>query len=205
MLNGIKYRFKLRSLRKEWKIRNKHNKTTIVKLCNINNIKVGKYSYGPIKVYDWNIKGEELIIGNFVSIADGVTFILGGNHQCANFSTYPFNTMICGGDVSRDVFSKGKIEVKDDVWIGLNATILSGVTIGKGAVIGAGSVVSKDIPPYAIVVGNPARIVKYRFSEEIIEKQLQYDMSNLSEAYIRENVDLFYNRINIDELNRIIR
>lgn len=203
MFSNIKYKIKLKFLKNKWRAKNGHNKTRIIKFCNIDNIKVGKHSYGPLQVYDWGTDGEGLKIGNFVSIADGVKFILGGNHKYNTLSTYPFNTIFYNGDVNKDLESKGIIEIEDDVWIGLNSIILSGVKIGKGAIIGAGSVVTKDVPPYAIVVGNPGKIVKYRFSEDIIEKLIKYNIGSLSEKNIKEKIDLIYEEITEENIGNI--
>ena len=204
MFGSIKHKYKLKLLRDKWRKKNPHNNTTIAKLCNLDNISVGIRSYGPLTVYQWGTKNERLKIGNFVSIADGVKFLLGGNHRGENFSTYPFNILICGDVPDKDLISKGSIVVEDDVWIGLDAMILSGVKIGKGAIIGAGSVVAKDIPPYAIAVGNPAKVVKYRFEDEIIQRQLDYDMSRLTDEYIRKNIDLFSTKLSNEGLNAIV-
>ena len=88
---------------------------------------------------------------------------------------------------------KGPIIVGDDVWIGLNSIILSGVTIGQGAVIGARSVVAKDVPPYAVYVGN--KVVKYRFNDDIIQKLLKFDYSKLTDEDIKENRELLNKEI----------
>ena len=94
--------------------------------------------------------------------------------------------------------SKGNINIENDVWIGAYSTIMSGVKIGNGAVIGASSVVTKDIPPYAIVAGNPAKIIKYRFTEEQIVSLLKIEWWNWDEYKIKdESFDLWSN--NIDE------
>ena len=99
--------------------------------------------------------------------------------------------------------SKGDIIIKDDVWIGTNAIILSGVTIGQGAIIAAGAVVTKDVPPYAIAGGNPAQIIKYRFEPEIIEKLKKFDYSKLTEEKIQKLGLKLYKEItkeNVDNL-----
>ena len=102
-------------------------------------------------------------------------------------------------ETNPEALSKGKIIVEDDVWIGMNAIILSGVKIGKGAVIGAGSVVSKDIPPYAIAVGNPCKVVKYRFSENIINKIKELKFDNIDES-LKEKLYTEVAENNVDEL-----
>ena len=117
----------------------------------------------------------------------------GGNHSIDWISTYPFKNR-WKIDSLKDCHyqgSKGDIEIGHDVWIAHGATILSGVKIGHGAVVGAMSVVTKDIPPYAIVGGNPARILKYRFDKQQIAKLLQIEWWGWSEAKIFENNKLF--------------
>lgn len=129
---------------------------------------IGRHTYGLPNVYSWN-KSTKLMIGNFCSIAEDVVFILGGEHRMDWITTYPFNSF---GDTWPDSKSvkghpatKGDISVGHDVWIGHGALILSGITIGNGAVIGAGSVVTRNVDDYAVVVGNPAKFVKFRFDE----------------------------------------
>lgn len=120
--------------------------------------------------YDFN--GDKLIIGKFCQIAAGVEFIMNGaNHQMNAVSTFPFY-IFEGWDMEApspsDLPLRGDTIIGNDVWIGQNATILPGVQIGDGAIIGANSVVGSDVAPYTIVVGNPARVVKKRFDEELI-------------------------------------
>jgi streptogramin A acetyltransferase len=118
--------------------------------------------------------GDRLIIGNFCAIAKGVTFIMNGaNHRMDCATTYPF--CIMGGDWNGAVAPsidelplKGDTVIGNDVWIGQNATIMPGVHIGDGAIIGANSTVASDIPPFSIAVGNPARVIRPRFDDEMI-------------------------------------
>lgn len=121
--------------------------------------------------YDFN--NDKLIIGKFCQIASGVEFIMNGaNHQMNAVSTFPFYTLegwIQDVPSINDMPVKGNTVIGNDVWIGQNATILPGVHIGNGAIIGANSVVGSDIEPYAVVVGNPARIIRKRFDNELIE------------------------------------
>jgi virginiamycin A acetyltransferase len=132
--------------------------------------KIGDKTYGHPRVLDWN-DGTSLEIGNYCSIANNVTILLGGEHNYNCISTYPFYTL--SGEKllnGKDRNSKGSVIIGHDVWIGTNATILSGVRIGNGSIIGAGSVVTKDIPEFSIFAGNPAKFIKKRFSDkEIIE------------------------------------
>ena len=121
--------------------------------------------------YDWI--GDKLIIGKFCQIAAGVKFVMNGaNHQMNAVSTFPFYTLE-GWDMESPAMSdmplKGDTVIGNDVWIGQNAVILPGVHISNGAIIGANSIVGNDVEPYTIVVGNPARVIRRRFDDEMIE------------------------------------
>jgi virginiamycin A acetyltransferase len=142
-------------------------------------------------------------IGNFCSIASG-TVIQENNHNHQAITTYYIKARVFGEDHGVDAVSKGAITIGNDVWIGAKATILSGVTIGDGAVIAANSIVTKDVPPYAIVGGNTAKIIKYRFSDEIIEKLLEIQWWNWDIEKIQRNKDLFYGDLTIEKLNKIV-
>lgn len=109
-----------------------------------------------------------IIIGNYCSIAAG-TRIIESNHKIDRLTTYHYEKNILGKDVFNDIESKGSVTIEDDVWIGSNVCILSGVKIGRGSVIGAGSIVTKNIPPYSICVGIPAKVIKKRFDLETIQ------------------------------------
>jgi virginiamycin A acetyltransferase len=112
-------------------------------------------------------EANSIIIGNNCSIADNVNFVIDQNHNYISISTFPWNVAL-KWDVGWKLKVKGQIIIEHDVWLARNTTIRSGVTIGNGAVVGANSFVAKDVPPYAIVGGNPAKIIKYRFPEEQI-------------------------------------
>lgn len=137
------------------------------------NVIIGDYSYGFFDVLEWDNK-TKLKIGKFCSIAADVLFLLGGEHRKDFISTYPFNALMESfNHIEGHPASKGDIIVGNDVWIAHGAKILSGVTIGDGAIIAANSLVTKDVPPYAIAMGSPAKVVKYRFDEDTIEKLLE--------------------------------
>lgn len=135
----------------------------------------GKYSYGleHVRIYHWDVDSK-LRIGSFNSISSS-EFLLGGNHRTDWLTTFPFghvfderfpNGAIHG--LKGHPVSKGDITIKNDVWIGYGCTVMGGVTIGNGSVLAARAVVTKDVPDYSIVGGNPARILKYRFDEQMI-------------------------------------
>jgi virginiamycin A acetyltransferase len=126
--------------------------------------------------YEWN--GDKLIIGKFCQIASGVEFVMNGaNHQMNAMSTFPFYTLE-GWDMAppspSDLPLKGDTVIGNDVWIGQNAVILPGVKVGDGAIVGANSVVGSDVDPYTIVVGNPAKVLRKRFDDELIDLLLQF-------------------------------
>lgn len=151
------------------------------------NIIVGDYTYyddfDDVENFEKNVKyhfdftGDKLIIGKFCMIASGVKFIMNGaNHLTDAISAYPF--AIFGHDwqhamEGKSYPTKGDTIIGNDVWIGHNATIMAGVKIGDGAIIATNATVTKDVPPYSIVGGNPAQLIRKRFSEEKIQELLQ--------------------------------
>lgn len=146
-------------------------------------------------LYHYPINNDRLKIGKFCSIACGAKFLFtSANHTTRSLSTYPFPIFFeeWGLDVkniTRAWNNKGDIVVGNDVWIGFEAVILSGVTIGDGAVIGTRAVVTKDVPPYTIVGGVPAKPIRKRFSDEIISELLKLQWWNWSESRIKQNID----------------
>ena len=173
---------KRKHTKKTWAKKNRHNFVTLKNYNVADLVSVGNYSYGELEVLASSDLPCKLEIGHFCSIGSNVTFILASEHPLNSLSTYPFKVKFLGYNLESG--TKGNIIIKDDVWIGANATILSGVTIGQGAVIAAGSIVTKDVPPYAIVGGNPAKIIKYRFEPNIVEQLLKLDYSKLTEEKI---------------------
>ncbi len=162
----------------------------------LNNIIIGEYSYldetyGKIYFLCW--KSTDFIkIGKFCSIASDVHIFGGGEHNKDLISTYPFKKFFAGVDLDPVLATKGSTSIGNDVWIGMSATVLSGVTICDGAVVGAGSVVTRSVPPYAVVAGNPAKIVKYRFTNTQIEKLLKIHWWEWPLEKIIANIDDFY-------------
>ena len=164
------------------------------------NIEIGDYTYydgndDPLGfernvLYHFDFIGDKLKIGKFCAIASKVKFIMNGaNHNTNAFTTYPFGAF--GGDweVGLENLSggfKGDTVIGNDVWIGYNATIMPGINIGDGAIIATNAVVTKDVPPYSIVGGNPAKLIRYRFEEKIINvlttiKWWNWDIEKITE------------------------
>jgi acetyltransferase-like isoleucine patch superfamily enzyme len=134
---------------------------------------------------------DRVEIGKYCSIAYGVTIIASGEHNYRAVANYPFHARFLGDD-EQDTFSKGRVSIGNDVWIGANATVLSGVSVGHGAVIAAGAVVVDDVPPYAIVGGVPARVIKFRFAPEVIDRLLEIRWWDWDPEIVREKFEVFY-------------
>ena len=185
--------FKIGKRKKEW---NKlHPNSDIIPMndFDFSHVILGYGSYGELNLVDFG-GDNKLLIKNYVSIAQHVSFILNAEHYTNHISTYPFKVKTLENQ-SSESFGKGDILVDDDVWIGYGATIMSGVHIGQGAVVAAGAVVTKDVPPYAIVGGVPAKVIKYRFEPEMIEELLKVDYSKLTKEMIEEHIDDLYSEL----------
>lgn len=183
-LSGIKHGMKLSLHRAKWKADNRHNRTIAANLFPRDKVSVGKGTYGHLHIHSYGAEEERLTIGHYCSIAGDVNFILSGEHNYKRVSTYPFAAYY--GKTETDAFAKGPIVVEDDVWIGFGATVLSGVRIGRGAVIGAGSVITKDVPPYAVVSGYN-HVMKYRFPQEIIDRLMKIDYEKIDPEAVRKS------------------
>lgn len=129
---------------------------------------IGAWSYGTPEIVRWS-KDQTVSIGKYCSIAEGVTILLGGEHRTNFISTYPFGQFMDPDYDNQHEWSRGPVRIGNDVWMGRGATILSGVTVGDGAIIGAGAIVSKNVDPFEIVAGNPAKHVRYRFDPDEIQ------------------------------------
>jgi acetyltransferase-like isoleucine patch superfamily enzyme len=158
-------------------------------------VEVGRHTYGheQISIRHWG-EPADLRIGSFCSIADRVDVFLGGNHRPDWVTTYPFPAFPERWPDARGIegvpATNGDVVIGNDVWIGSNATIMSGVTVGDGAVIGTDSCVTRDVAPYAIVGGNPARQLRLRFDPETIEKLLAIRWWDWSDERIAANARL---------------
>ena len=181
---------------------NSHNYVTPRNYFDINKVQIGKKTYGNLYIVDYSPSDTKLIIGSYCSIANDVKFLLGGEHQINSISTYPFKVKFFGK--SKEAGSKGNIIVNDDVWIGENAIICSGVTIGQGAIIAAGAVVTKNVDSYSIVGGNPAKHIKYRFSEDCRIKLLNTDIVKLFDTISKDELDFYYSELTIEKLNSFL-
>lgn len=146
---------------------------------------------------------SKITIGNFCSIARH-TAIQDHNHDIENITTYYIKHHIFNEERKESAVSKGDVLIGNDVWIGTQSIILSGVTVGDGAVIAANSVVTKNIPPYAIVGGTPAKVLRYRFSEDIIKELIKVKWWDWDVKKIKRNRHLFYGKLTIEKLKNII-
>ena len=180
------------------------NRSVVSRLAKTNrfvkiiNSKIGRYSYVGNNTWSTNVE-----IGDFCSVADNVNIGL-PTHTLELLSTSPIFTEVHNGTghswisldkMTQNLLDKHTIIIGSDVWIGSRVMIMSGVTIGHGAVIGAGAIVTRDIPPYAVAVGIPAKVIKYRFSEDMIKKLLDIKWWEFTEEKLRNNIELFQNEV----------
>ena len=201
--------------------------SSIPSICYIKNIVknpnviIGDYTYYEDKdnpqdfekhiTHFYDFIGDKLIIGKFCQIASGIEIVMNGaNHKMSSVTSYPFN--IFGGDWKKaqslqDTPYKGNTVIGNDVWIGQNVTFLPGVHVGDGCIIGANAVVASDIPPYSVVVGNPAKVIRKRFDDEMIELLEKLQWWNLPINKIQKIIPLLSNseiKYVEEEIKRII-
>ena len=183
-----------------------HKDDVTVKIDGVD-VKVGKFTYGVGNIsLAYHSGSPRLEIGRFCSIAGNVTIFTGAYHRIDWLSTYPF------GHIHEEIFgyektegyphSKGGVIIGNDVWLGTGCTIMSGVTIGDGVVVAACSVVTKNIPPYTIVAGNPAKQIRKRFDDVVINKLLELKWWDKTESEINEISDILCSN-DIEKLNNI--
>jgi acetyltransferase-like isoleucine patch superfamily enzyme len=170
---------------------------------------LGRHTYGPVdfhQTFPMYTEGARTVVGAFCSISPECRILGGGEHVIDRASTFPLNARLFdpAGRTGLDSTDTGPTVIGNDVYIGVGAIVLSGISIGDGAVVGAGAVVSKPIPPYAVVVGNPARIVRYRFDEGIRARLLALQWWDWDDNKIRESLPWFMADIEsfLDEMER---
>ncbi len=181
------------------------------------NISIGDYTYfddrrhGPEKfeeynvLYNYDFSKVKLVIGKFCAIAAETRFIMTGDHKLDAISTYPFPIFGQGWESAFNVYDlpvKGDIIVGHDVWFGYDSLIMNGVTIGNGVIIAAGAVIVKDVPPYSIVAGNPAKVVKMRFEDITIDRLQKIAWWDWTIEKINKHLKLICH-LDVDQLERV--
>ncbi|MBW4474846.1 MAG: CatB-related O-acetyltransferase [Stenomitos rutilans HA7619-LM2] len=173
-------------------------------------ISIGRFSYGweNVSIMQFG-EGASLIVGSFCSIASGVTIFLGGNHRTDWITTFPFGHIFVeqlgGTDIKGHPATKGDVVIGNDVWLGHNSTVMSGISIGDGAVIAANSHVVKDVSAYSIVGGNPAKEIKVRFDPEICRLLLELRWWDLPLEIIKSITLELSQRPDIDLLQSLLK
>ena len=168
-----------------WRTKNRNNTTKCTSNFPVEQVEVGSFTYGTVDTLIFS-DDLRLKIGSCCSIAPAVNFLVGADHVMNNISTFPFKVKVLGEKY--EAISKGDIIVQDDVWIGYDAVIMAGVTIGDGAIIGTRAVVTKDVEPYSIVGGVPAKEIRKRFSPEVIKKLMEIQWWNWPIEKIRSSI-----------------
>ncbi|WP_289610022.1 CatB-related O-acetyltransferase [Collinsella tanakaei] len=198
----IKGSLKLMINQRFWRKENKHNHTRMGNNFPRNVVEIGRGTYGTITV-STSAQSKCIEIGSWCSIAEGVLFITGNEHHLNRISTYPFCSMF--GLPGTDACSRGRcgIRIDDDVWLGARSIILDGVHIGQGAVVGAGSVVSHDVEPYTIVAGNPARVIRKRFPEDILKRLLGTNLCEITQKMVKRKPSLWTEDLTMESLDQM--
>lgn len=206
LYHKTKAHYQLFLFRKKYYAKFYGSQTYPVGIFDVDKINIGRFSYGEINVQMWENPDQKLIIGDFVSIAPKTLFLLGGNHPYETVSSFPFDHFVIKNPAfEQEERTNGPIIVEDDVWIGTGAMIMSGVTVGKGAIVAAGAVVTKNVPPYSIVGGNPAKVIKYRFDEQIVQTLTEKaDYARLSVEKIVKNRDLLNSPLTKNNLQDVL-
>lgn len=212
LLKKATYWIRKKKLRYDWRRNNKDNFTILGKISNEKfidfvyngGVQVGKNTYGQLNINYSGGENERIVIGANCSIAGSSNFLLGGEHDYKCMTTYPFGYKLF--NMPNDVSTKGTIYVEDEVWIGDGVWIMSGVRLGKGSIIATGAVVNKDVPPYSIVGGCPAKVIKYRFEQEIIEKLMCVNLANCNiEIDLLQYLTKHITEENVDEIIYTLR
>jgi acetyltransferase-like isoleucine patch superfamily enzyme len=173
-------------------------------------VQIGRFTYGleGLTVREWG-EGASLTIGAFCSVAEGAQIFLGGNHRADWITTYPFGHIYqdqLGVDApAGHPATNGTVVIGNCVWIGSNATIMSGVSISDGAIIAANATVTKNVGPYEIVGGNPAKLIRKRFEDTIIEKLLELAWWDLSTEQVQEITNILCSPPDIQLLDSLLR
>lgn len=150
----------------------------------------GEKTYGQPEIICYDSKSK-FSVGKYTSIASNVAILLGANHKRGLLTTYP-RSLINGSVSQEETNERGDVAIGSDVWIGYGVTIIGPCTIGDGAIIGAGALVLKDVPPYAVVGGVPAKVLKYRFDDETIQKLLSVKWWDKNEKEIKHLEEVLY-------------
>jgi acetyltransferase-like isoleucine patch superfamily enzyme len=173
-------------------------------------LEVGRHTYGPTdfdRVFPMYTEGARTVVGAFCSISPECRILGGGEHVIDRASTFPLNARLFdeGGRTGPDATDTGPTVIGNDVYIGVGAIVLSGVSIGDGAVVGAGAVVTKSVPSYAIVAGNPAQLVRYRFESDVRARLQALRWWDWSDEEILESRRWFMGDIEsfLDEMERV--
>ena len=170
IVGRLKHRVRMRSLRGDtYALFQYENQPSV--LVGPGHLSVGRWTYWlPSAFFVTWTPDDAIEIGAFCSIAAGVRVLAGGEHDTRHLAMYPFSLMAARGEATDEPVSSGRVVVGNDVWIATGAVLLNGVTVGDGAVIAASSVVTRDVPAYAVVAGNPATVKRYRFEQADIDR-----------------------------------